>query len=70
MSKEEKSIALFVVFCIEEYGKAKGMDGEQVLDLFVKYDLIDYLSEYYDTLHTQSRQWLIADIDEFIELRK
>ena len=34
MSKEEKDIALFVAFCIEEYGAAKGMSGEQVLDLF------------------------------------
>ena len=34
MRKQEKDIALFVVFCIEEYGAAKGMNGEQVLDLF------------------------------------
>ena len=53
MSKEEKDIALFVAFCIEEYGAAKGMSGEQVLDLFSKYGLVDYLSEFYDVLHTQ-----------------
>ena len=34
MRKQEKDIALFVAFCIEEYGAAKGMNGEQVLDLF------------------------------------
>ena len=34
MRKQEKDIALFVEFCIEEYGAAKGMNGEQVLDLF------------------------------------
>ena len=70
MSKEEKDIALFVAFCIEEYGAAKGMSGEQVLDLFSKYVLVDYLSEFYDVLHTQSRQWLIEEIDEYIEIRK
>lgn len=70
MSKEEKDVALFVAFCIEEYGAAKGMNGEQVLDLFSKYGLVDYLSEFYDVLHTQSRQWLIEEIDEFIEIRK
>lgn len=70
MSKEEKDIALFVAFCIEEYGAAKGMSGEQVLDLFSKYGLVDYLSEFYDVLHTQSRQWLIEEIDEYIEIRK
>ena len=69
-SKEEKDIALFVAFCIEEYGAAKGMSGEQVLDLFSKYGLVDYLSEFYDVLHTQGRQWLIEEIDEYIEIRK
>ena len=43
---------MFVSFCIEEYGAAKGMSGEQALDLFSKYGLVDYLSEYYDVLHT------------------
>ena len=70
MSKEEKNIALFVAFCIEEYGAAKGMSGEQVLDLFSKYGLVDYLSEFYDVLHTQRRQWLIEEIDGYIEIRK
>ncbi len=70
MSKEEKDTALFVAFCIEEYGAAKGMAGEQVLELFSKYGLVDYLSKCYDVLHTQGRQWLIEEIDEFIEIRK
>lgn len=70
MRKKNKDIALFVAFCIEEYGAAKGMNGEQVLNLFNKYGLIDYLSEFYEPLHTQGRQWLIEEIDEFINIRK
>ena len=70
MRKKEKDIALFVAFCIEEYGAAKGMTGEQVLDLFSKYGLVDYLSECYDVLHTQGRQWLMEEIDEYIEIRE
>ena len=70
MRKKEKDIALFVAFCIEEYGAAKGMTGKQVLDLFSKYGLVDYFSECYDVLHTQGRQWLIEEIDEYIEIRK
>lgn len=70
MKKKEKDIALFVAFCIEEYGAAKGMTGEQVFDLFTKYGLTEYLSEFYEPLHTQGRQWLIEEIDEFIEIRK
>lgn len=70
MSKKEKDIALFVAFCIEEYGAAKGMDGKDVLDLFSKYNVTDYLCECFEPLHTQGRQWLIEEIDEFIEHRK
>lgn len=70
MSKKEKDTALFVAFCIEEYGAAKGMTGKQVFDLFVQYGLVNYLSEFYNVLHTQSRQWLIEEIDEYIEIRK
>lgn len=70
MDKKDKDIALFVAFCIEEYGAAKGMSGEQVLDLFTKYGVTDYLSQCFEPLHTQGRQWIVADIDEFIKIRK
>ena len=30
----------------------------------------DYLSKCFEPLHTQGRQWLIAEIDEFIDIRK
>ncbi len=70
MSKEDKDIALFVAFCIEEYGAAKSMKGEQVLDLFTQYGVTNYLSTCFEPLHTQGRQWLIEEIDEFIETRK
>lgn len=70
MSKKDKDIALFVAFCIEEYGAAKGMTGEQVLDLFSQYGVTDYLSKCFEPLHTQGREWLIDEIDEFIEIRK
>ena len=70
MEKKDKDIALFVAFCIEEYGAAKGMSGKQVLDLFSQYGVTDYLCNCFEPLHTQGRQWLVADIDEFIEINK
>ncbi len=70
MSKKDKDIAFFVAFCIEEYGAAKGLTGEQVLDLFSKYGVTEYLSKCFEPLHTQGRQWLMDEIDEFIDIRK
>ena len=70
MNKKEKDIALFVAFCIEEYGKAKSMTGEQTYGLFSRYGVTDYLSQCFEPLHTQGREWLMDEINEFIELRK
>lgn len=70
MSKENQDIALFISFCIEQYKTAKGMTGEQVLDLFAQYGVTDYLCKCFEPLHTQGRQWLMEEIDEFIEVRK
>ena len=40
---------------------------KQTLD---KYGVLEYLEEFYEPLHTQSAQWIMEDIDEFIENRK
>lgn len=70
MIDNAKDIALFVAFCIEEYAAAKGKKGEEVLDLFARHGVVDYLCQCYEPLHTQGRQWLVAEIDEFMDLRK
>ena len=46
------------------------MSGAEVLDIFVKFGVLDYLKDHFDILHTQSYQWLLEDIDEFIEKRR
>ena len=69
-SKRTQDIAYFVSFCIEQYKSAKGLTGAEAMHLLDQYGVLDYLSEHYEILHTQSRQWLLEDIDEFIKLRK
>ena len=34
-----------------------------------RFGVLDYLEENYEVLHTQSRQWLMEEIDDFIEKR-
>lgn len=69
MDKKDKDIALFIAFCLEEYANEKGMTGNEALDLFENYGVTDYLCQCFESLHTQGRQWLIEEIDEFIENR-
>lgn len=60
----------FLSFCIEQYKNAKGIDGTEAMNVFVKYDVLDYLKDHYEVLHTQSHRWILEEIDEFIENRR
>ena len=60
----------FKVFCIEAYKREKNLNGYQIMDLFEKYGVLDYLDVGYDLLPTTSREYIIEDIDMFISKRK
>lgn len=65
-----QDVAYFLAFCIEQYKKTKGLTGEQAAQTLDKYGVLEYLEEFYDVLHTQSHQWVLEDIDDFINIRK
>lgn len=70
MNKRNLDIAYFISFCIEQYKNEKSLTGTEAMLLLDKYKVLDYLSEHYEVLHTQGRQWLMEEIDEFIRIRK
>jgi hypothetical protein len=70
MDKKEQDIAYFLSFCIEQYKNEKRMTGTEAMNLLNRYGVLEYLAEHFEILHTQSRQWILADIDEFIKIRK
>lgn len=70
MSKKDSDIAYFISFCIEQYKVHVSISGAEVLDLFDRYGVMEYLASNYEILHTQSRQWLLEEIDEYILQRK
>lgn len=67
MSKTDQDKSYFLAFCIEQYKVAKGMDGAEVARLFFESDVASYLSDNFEVLHTQSRQWLLEEIDNILE---
>lgn len=70
MDKRNLDIAYFLSFCIEQYKTEKGISGTDAVQVLKLYGVLEYLAEHFDVLHTQSKQWLLADIDEFIHIRK
>lgn len=70
MDSEQKKISYFVSFCVEQYKNEKYLAGNQAFEELNQYGVLDYLVENYEILHTQSYQWILEDIDEFINIRK
>lgn len=70
MSNKKQDIAYFLSFCVEQYKNEKGISGVEAMQTLDNHGVLEYLSEHYEPLHTQSRQWLLAEIDEFINIRK
>ena len=60
----------FVVYCIEEYKAAKGLNGKSVISLFERYQVIEYIRKYYEALHTTGRQYIVDDISMYIEAKQ
>jgi len=52
----------FIVYCIEEYKSAAALKGKDVIELFNRYGVIDYIADYCEALHTTGRQYIIDDI--------
>lgn len=70
MTKKESDIVYFISFCIEQYKIHISATGAEVMDLFDKFGVTEYLSHNFEILHTQSRQWLLEEIDDFIHRKK
>ena len=70
MSRENQDKAYFISFCVEQYKNEKGLTGAEAMQVFNRYGVLEYLQEFFDVLHSQSSQWILADIDEYINIRK
>ncbi|MCL2343219.1 MAG: DUF3791 domain-containing protein [Firmicutes bacterium] len=65
MSSEGK----FLIYCLEMYRAAKKMTGKQVIELFKRYGVTDYVLSCYEALHTTGTNYIVEDIDLFIAAR-
>ena len=65
-----KPLLLFFTFCLENYKDYKDLSMEEVLFIFKKHNVIEYLEAVYDTLHTQGKGYIMSEIDTYIKNRK
>ena len=59
----------FIIYCIEEYKNQKQMTGKDVVELFNKYAVIEYIRSFYEALHVTGNKYIVNDIDLYIKSR-
>lgn len=70
MTKLQSDVLYFVTFCVEQYKQSKDISGEKALEIFDYYGVTNFLQENYQPLHTQSHQWILNEIDTYIQNHK
>lgn len=55
------TVSLFKTFCLEQYKEKHQISGMEALQLFDRNDVLSYLQECYEPLHTQGQVilWII-----------
>ncbi len=66
----QDTIAFFISFCVEMYKNARGCSGAEAYESLSSAGALDYLAKNYETIHTQSPQWILEEIHEFMDTRK
>jgi hypothetical protein len=67
---KNRKLTLFFSFCVENYKNHIHRPAEEVLSLFSTYGVFDFLEEGYEMLHTQGKEYIMEEIDEFLRIRK
>lgn len=60
----------FMIYCTEQYKAAKKLTGKQVSELFTRYRVWDYIYSCFEALHTTGANYIVEDIDLYIEARQ
>lgn len=60
----------FMIYCTEQYKSAKNLTGKQVSELFNRYRVWDYIFSCFEALHTTGANYIVEDIDLYIEARQ
>ncbi len=60
----------FMVYCTEQYKAKKKLSGKQVSELFSRYQVWDYIYSCFEALHTTGANYIVDDIDSYIETRQ
>ena len=64
--ENDSRIYKFIIFCLEHYRQFRHITAMEALTSFRQTSAFQYLADGYPVLHTQSKDYIVADIDDFI----
>lgn len=63
----DDSITAFLAFAVEEYAVHKSIKSPEASARLGESGALTHLAEFYDVMHTQSRDWLMVEIDNMVK---
>lgn len=66
MDTRQDTIPLFLSFCIEQYKAAHKISGAEAMERLLSSGILDYLEQNYEVIHSQSPQWILEEIEEYL----
>lgn len=66
----DKAVFEFYTYCLENYATLKQISGMRTWVLFKETGADEYVIDNYDLLHTQGMDYVLEDIQRFINRRK
>jgi hypothetical protein len=60
----------FTIFCLESYKQAHHLTGKSALKTFNDNKVFDYIQSFYDVLHSTGQDYIVEDIDVYINSRQ
>ena len=65
-----KEVFEFYTYCLESYATRKGISGMRAWVIFKESGADEYIIDNYDLLHTQGIEYVLDDIQRFLNRRK
>ena len=66
---DNEDLSFWLSWCIEEYAAEKQKAASEIAEFFERTDVISYLSENAEILHTQCKNYILSSIDDFLSRR-
>ena len=66
MAKEEMN---FLVYALETYRMIKDIPGKKMYETLKQSGAVDFIVEFYDTLHSTNDSEIVWQIDDYLECR-